>query len=166
MIGLEELNLGGIVTDPAALQRLRFRWKNGSATQVGEEILRPIPLSEQVARAAAILDVCRTRCAPVPEVDAVSELARVPRRWHEGHEHFCAVRKLTLQEESHPTNATYRALLFVAENTAKTIYNATEPIDAFDVDAPFWLAKNALAMAQTINDSAFEDLLWRALIGA
>jgi hypothetical protein len=93
-------------------------------------------------------------------------LARAPGRWHEGHEHFDAVRQLTLLEERRRSNATYSALLMVAENTAKTIYNATEPLDAFDEDAPFCLALNALDMARTINDPAFEDLLWQALVGA
>jgi len=150
----------------ATLKQLRLEWKSGDATKVGRAILNQIPLADQVLRAVAILDVCRTRCSSVPAVDAVSELARAPQRWHEAHEHFSAIRKLTLLEESHSTNPTYYVLLFVAENTAKTIYNATEPIDAFDEDAPFWLAKNAREMARRVNDPAFEDRLWQALIGA
>jgi hypothetical protein len=151
--------------DDTTLKQLRLEWKSGDAVRVGQAILQHLPLADQVARAGAILDVCRTRWTSVPAVDAVSELARTPRRWREGHEHFSAVRKLTLIEEKRRSNDFYYALLFVAENTAKTIYNATEPIDAFDEDAPFWLAKNALSIVRSVNDSRFEEEIWQALIG-
>ena len=148
------------------LKQLRLEWKSGGAVRVGRAILEPLSCSRQVSRAAAILDVCRTRWTPVPAVDAVSALARAPERWREGHDHFSAVRQLTLLEERRRTNEIYYSLLFVAENTAKTIYNATEPSAPFDEDSPFWLAANALEMARNVNAPAFENQIWQALIGA
>ena len=150
----------------ATLMQLRLEWKSGDALRVGRTILEPLPSSRQVSRAAAILDVCRMRWAAVPAVDAVSALARVPERWREGHDHFRAVRQLTLLEEKRRTNNIYYSLLFVAENTAKTIYNATAPSAPFDEDSPFWLAENALEMARNVNASTFEDQIWQALVGS
>jgi hypothetical protein len=120
--------------------------------------------AERVAKAAAVLDACRRRHPPVPEIEAVAMLARAPSRWREAHDAFRAIRKLTLLEEKRPTSTVYRALLFVAENAAKTVYNGCEPGDAFDEDCPYWLVRCAREMAMALSDAAFEDELWKILI--
>jgi hypothetical protein len=63
------------------------------------------------------------------------------------------------------TNAIYYNLLFVAENTAKTIYNASGERAPFDDDSPWWLASNARSMAREVNDPVFQSEVWSALIG-
>lgn len=149
----------------STLLQLRLEWKNGDAVRVGREILAALAPAAQVERAASILDLCRQKWTPVPAVDAVASLARNPSRWREGHDHFSAVRALTLVEEKRRTNDVYYSLLFVAENTAKTIYNATPTMAPFDEDSPWWLAANALDMASKVKDARFEEQLWRALTG-
>ena len=152
------------MTDAITPDQLRFEWKGGDAERVGRMIMKVIPPEEQVAKAAVILDICRARYAPVPAVEAVATLARTPSQWREGHKAFSAVRALTLREDRQRTNDLYLSLLVVAEFTAKTIYNATEPLDAFDEESPWRLVAQARGMATKVNDAAFEELLWQAIV--
>jgi hypothetical protein len=147
------------------LLRLREEWLGGHAVEVGREIFTALDSREQVARAACVLDVCRRFWRPVRQIDAVAALANHRTRWNEGHSAFDAVRDLTLREEAAPTSEVYCALLFVAENTAKTIYNASGPPDPFDEDSPWWLASNVLHFAKATRDAELADALWCALTG-
>src|SRR5690242_8754542 len=99
-------------------------WMNGGAAAVGYKIMEPLSPPEQVRRVAAVLDACRRASPSVPEVDAVAAAARDPSRWRGGHDLFDQVRDLTLKEEKSRTSDVYRALLYVAEIAAKTVYNA------------------------------------------
>jgi hypothetical protein len=70
----------------------------------------------------------------------IAEVVRVgtsPQLWSEAHKAFDRVRGLTLAAErqgASPEDARY-VLLFVAENAARVIYNASLPRDPFDDDA-------------------------------
>jgi hypothetical protein len=145
-------------------EQLRLEWKTGDVALVGKRIMQYIPLANQVAKAAAILDVCRPKWISIPAVDTVATLAHTPGRWSEGHKAFNAVRDLTLREEKNRTNDVYYSLLFVAEITAKIIYNATEPIDPFDEDSAWYLPAQTRHMAAKVNEAAFEEHLWQILI--
>ncbi len=139
-----------------AMDPLRSQW---------ETIIRGRGPDERVRHAGAILDLCRSYCRPVPEVEALAAALRDPDRWKNGHTLFDAIRQLTLAEEKRPTDRAYGNLLFVAENVAKTVYNATDPRDPFDEDAVLWVAPCARDMAAALKDVGFEERIWRAMRG-
>lgn len=100
---------------------------------------------------------------------AVHEVVRVGRdrtRWGDGHRAFDAVRKLTLRAEPviWPCSQAKVRLLFVAENTARVIYNATAPIDPFDDDSAAWLLKTLAEFALASGSSSLPDAIWRAIV--
>lgn len=132
---------------------------------MGRILLEPLSAGERVRRAAAVLHVCREQCSRVAEIDHVLEIAHDATRWREGHRAFDAVRRLTLEAERRRSIGTYVSLLFVAEITAKTVYNASEPPDPFDDDAPWWLAPIARHFALTVTDQGVRQTVWRALRG-
>jgi hypothetical protein len=88
-----------------------------------------------------------------------------PKRWREAHRAFQAVRSVTLREEASPSDRIYYLLLLLAENAAKTVYNASGPQDPFDADSPWWLAQNALDLSRALADPRIEQELWQILCG-
>jgi hypothetical protein len=79
----------------------------------------------------------------VPPVDSLAVLASDESSWPLAHAAFSNVRAVTLIEEKAPGTLNRRSarLLFVAENAAKVIYNASQAPAPFDQDAGWWLAK-------------------------
>ena len=75
--------------------------------------------------------------------DTASEIAEVVRvggevgLWSQGHKAFDGVRELTLAADGREPdrNSPRYALLFVAENAARLVYNASAPSDPFDDDS-------------------------------
>jgi hypothetical protein len=57
------------------------------------------------------------------------------------------------------------ALLLVAEITAKIVYNATDATDPFDEHSAYALSAVARGRVKELRDPAFEDNVWRALLG-
>ena len=147
------------------LAALHEEWITADPVQVGKVVLGALTPQERVARALAMLDLCRACCPPIAAVDVVMTIGSNAGRWREAHRAFQDVRGLTLLEERKPTNRAYGSLLFVAENTAKTIFNASGEPAPFDEDAPWWLASNVLHLARTVRDSGLQEALWRALTG-
>ena len=139
------------------------KWLRGDAVEVGRTLMMGLAPAKQVACARLVLDLCRARFLPVEAVDQVSALAADPSRWVEAHAAFTAVRHLTLHEERAPTNAVYRALLFVAAIAAKIVYNASGAPAPFDADSAWWLASNARDLALAVGDESFTRQVWRAL---
>jgi hypothetical protein len=132
---------------------------------LGRTLIEPLAPEEQARRAVAVLDLCKGRWRPVPAIDRVSELGKVPARWAEGHAAFDDVRLLTLLAERVPTDAAYRALLNLAESTAKTIYNASGAPAPFDYHAPWRLPERALAFVRALGDDGLLDSIWSELTG-
>jgi len=126
--------------------------------QPRESTLRP-------AWAAEILDLACSQLPAVPiPVQAVAAIARDPKRWREARAAFDAVRSLTLAEERlHAGGRVYACLLYVAENAAKVVYNATGPLAQFDVDCGNWLVVCMRQFADAIGSPEFADRV-RALL--
>lgn len=144
---------------------LRSRWLSGDALKVGAELLEPLTPADRAHRASAVLEVC-LGAEPAPEpLRKVLEISHNPDRWPEAHSAFQAVRDLTLAEERSRTSQAYYCLLFVAENAAKTVYNASDPVGPFDSDSPFWLARCARQFVSVVGDKILEDGIWNALTG-
>lgn len=146
-------------------RKLTFeQWLDGDdIVDFGHRLMADLPPAQQVARAKAVLDLCRGRLPPIGAVERVATIAADPTRWAEGHDAFSAVRALTLREERKATHAAYKALLFVAEIAAKIIYNASGTPAPFDRDSPWWLANNARTFARALADEVFTRQLWHAL---
>lgn len=139
-------------------------WREGDAVAVGRALLDALPPAEQVARAVAVLDICRARCPSPREVDDVAEVGRDPSRWREGHARFDAVRTLTLKAEGHPDRL-YRMLLHVAEIVAKVVYNASGAPAPFDANSVWWLPRNARDFAAALDDEEVWAEIWASLRG-
>jgi hypothetical protein len=102
------------------------------------EIAAALTEVELAELGTALLRTCRMSCCSVPPpVLAVELIGATPRSWGDAHRAFSDVRDATLQFDQAQTpgsDPTYQ-LLFVAENTAKVIYNATNPIGPFDASS-------------------------------
>ena len=76
---------------------------------------------------------------------------------------FSAVRELTLDSEQGHDDALAHVLLYVAENTAKVVFNASGSPAPFDKDCGAWLVRCAREFSTEMNDEAFADQLWTVL---
>jgi hypothetical protein len=150
----------------ADLYAAKQLWDSGAALEAGRLLFETIPPLDRPQWAAGLLDLC---CAllrsPPVEVLVVRTLATDPDRWSEGHSAFDAVRDLVLREEARVfgRNKILLEVLFVAENTARIIYNASAPPDPFDADSGWWLAENLRSLSNCIADEAFRAEAWRRL---
>lgn len=138
-------------------------WLGADVLDLGRRLMVDLGPEQQVARAKAVLDLCRSRLPAVPAIDHVVALATEPARWVEAHAAFSAVRDLTLREERERSGDAYRALLYVAEIAAKIIYNASGASAPFDSDSAWWLASNTRSFVRAINDESFAHRVWTAL---
>ena len=138
-------------------------WVAGDVVDVGRRLMIGLSSARRVARAQAVLSLCRSRLPLVAAVDHVAALADDPARWVEAHAAFGAVRQLTLREDREPTSDAYRALLCVAEIVAKIIFNASGAPAPFDSDSAWRLASNARDFARAVGDESFTHQVWQAL---
>lgn len=80
---------------------------------------------------------------------SVVALAKTPSRWSAGHDVFDEVRRrlLGVNQKDNARQAEYA----FEESCLQAMYNATNPDDPFDGSSPFYIAGQALALAQTIG---------------
>jgi hypothetical protein len=144
---------------------IREHWASGQARRAGSAIYEAISGPHRPAWAADILELSCSRLADVPApVRAVAEIARDPLRWREAHAAFSAVRKLTLAEEkSHAGGVVYELVLFVAENAAKVVYNASGQPAPFDYDCGYWLVGCLRELVEAVGSLEFEQRAWGVL---
>ena len=99
--------------------------------------------AQQLAEVATcgLAACCATIDCKEKEVLDVVAVGSQPSKWTRGHEAFDQVRVRTLEVERDllvsPKSETSPGylLLFVAENAARLLYNATSPVDPFDADS-------------------------------
>jgi hypothetical protein len=140
-------------------------WASGKAHHAGWVIYEATPNALRPAWAADILELACSQLPIVPtQIQAVIEIARDAKRWREAHAAFSAVRGLTLVEhKSHAGGEVYESLLFVAENAAKVVYNASGEPAPFDYDCGYWLVGCLRHLVDTIGSLAFEQRAWGVL---
>jgi hypothetical protein len=147
------------------LEDLRREWTRMNRTACALLAAR-LPVEARPRFATTALDVClRSLSGPT----AVSEVVRVggdPKRWSEAHVAFDAVRSLTLECEKRvrPSRDPQYCLLFVGENAARLIYNATSPPDPFDADSTEWLFITLANFLDAVGSRELEDRVWRCLL--
>ena len=138
---------------------LRIKWEGENPLEIGRIIFEQIPPAKRPKWAASVLQLATSWIRHIPEIDYVLAIARDPREWEKGHIAFDRIRNLTLinKEEF------IECLLLLAENTAKVIYNETNPTDPFDADSGWWIAENLWSITAKINDAEFEQKAWLCL---
>jgi hypothetical protein len=140
-------------------------WSTGKPLQAGAVIYGAIPNAARPEWAADILELTCSQVPTVPaQVQAVIKIARDRKRWREAHAAFSAVRRLTLAEEkTHSAGQVYECLLFVAQNTAKVVYNASGESAPFDEDSGDWLVRCLRDFADAIGSPEFDNQAWGLL---
>lgn len=138
----------------------REAW-NADPLAAGVAIYSSVPEDRRPEWAANILTACCRRVRAVPKPIAhVIDLASAPGKWKLAHEAFSGVRQLTLDAERRPIAYLDHCLLYVGENTAKVIYNASGSSAPFDRDSGAWLVRCAKEFADCENDPSFTAALW------
>ena len=149
------------------VDQLRVHWSAGRGYPVGEVVYALIPSPERPAWAGDILDLAISLFETVPPaVRVVAVAARKPEWWPQAHGAFSLVRRLTLAEDkSHVGGAMYGAMLLVAENTAKVVYNASGEPAPFDADCGAALVSCLRHLTAVAGSPEFEQRAW-GLLGA
>jgi hypothetical protein len=149
---------------------IRALWEAGETDRAARAIYDALPDRLRPGWAADILELVCSRLPAVPEpVRAVVAIGRDPRRFRAAHAAFSAVRILTLAEDrSGAGGAEYAAVLGLAEDAAKVIYNASgvrEPIRPgekapFDDECGYYLAGGLCFLARTCGAPDFGRAAW------
>ena len=138
----------------------REEW-DADSLRTGVAVYSFVSINVRPEWAALILAACCNGVAAVPKpVQHVLELARDSARWKLAHDAFSAVRQLTLAAERQPIGKLDHYLLYVAENAAKVIYNASGSSAPFDEDCGAWLVRCAKEFADCAKDASFTEDLW------
>jgi hypothetical protein len=144
---------------------IRDLWASGEAQRAGAVIYEATPNATRPTWAADILELACSQVSAVPApVQAVIDIARDEQRWREALAAFSAVRRLTLAEEkSHAGGKAYESLLFVAENAAIVVYNASSEPAPFDHDCGHWLVGYLRHLVDAIGSGELEQRAWGVL---
>lgn len=116
-------------------------WAQRRFLDCGRALYEPLKPAERVDWATGILTFCVRYSPSAPAIDRIVGLARVPSDWRLAHAAFSDVRNMTLVAEGRGISIDPRlkSLLYVTENTAKVIYNASNEPAPFDHDAGWWV---------------------------
>jgi hypothetical protein len=144
---------------------LRQRWlrEDFTACEALAARLSPAALAEA---GGAALQAC---AEAIPAERAVGNVVRVWRdraSWPEAHAAFDAVRDVTLaQEATDPArdDAGF-LLLFVAENVARVLYNATDPVDKFDDDSGAWMLMSLATLLRRAGIPRLDEQVWTIIL--
>ncbi|MBP3959152.1 hypothetical protein J8F10_28235 [Gemmata sp. G18] len=152
------------------IDAIRELWEAGEIGRAALIIYDALPESLRPGWAADILELACSRLLTIPEeVRAVVVIGRTPSRFRGAHAAFSDVRKLTLVEDaSHLGGAVYAAILCIAEDAAKVIYNASgvrEPIRPgekapFDDECGYSLTRALGHLARTNDSPDFRRAAW------
>jgi hypothetical protein len=143
-------------------------WQQGEPLVAGRLIFENLPNDLRVAWASDILKLALrrggVRFAPI---DDVLRIAQKPLRWKDGHRAFDKLRRSTLAlEGGHARSDEDRVILhqlYLAENVANVIYNATDPRDAFDEDSGWWVVACLRDLVDFWKDDEFAGAAWLAV---
>lgn len=138
----------------------RNAWSAEHPADAGRLLYESLHNDFRPAWAAGVLASIRGRVPATPEVELVLTIARDRARWREAKGAFRAVRQRTLRTE----DRLLRNVLLLAENVAKVVYNATEPVGRFDRDAGWQIAANVQAIIDLVDDPVFAAEAWQALL--
>jgi len=154
--------------DETELKQAQEKWLRGDALEAGRMLFERIVLKERTKWAISILEAVVSRLSA--QIDALNELQSIctfPERAVNGKVLFSKIRKQTLAIESKSAISKEEqfivAVLYLAENVAKVVYNETDPPDEFDEDSGWWIASCARECVKRLENSDFEQLVWQRL---
>ena len=132
-------------------------WSENKGLEAGKIIFEEIPQNKRPLWASNILSECLKLNRSIPEFITIINTARNSAEWENAHDVFQSDRKLTLlDEKSRSKDLVFRGILFLAENTAKVSYNATNSDTSFDHDSGWWIIQNLKYIVDKVNNSDFE----------
>ncbi len=143
-------------------------WAQKRLLECGSAIYEPLQPEQRVKWPAHLLAFCMRRSPSVPAIAHVAALARVPADWRLAHAAFSDVRKVTLVAERRDEafEPCLKSLLYVAENTAKVIYNASNASALFDHDAGWWMVPCFKHFLATVAEPEVTDAGVRLLFAS
>lgn len=149
-----------------SVNELRELWQTDSLV-AGTTIYSAVPNDVRPEWAANVLNCCCEQVASAPQaVLRILELSDNAENWSKAHDAFSAVRSLTLTaEQNSDAERRGKLLLYVAENAAKVVYNASGSAAPFDADSGAWLVRSAKQFSDACNSGEFHELLWSVTVG-
>ena len=144
------------MTQTFSMAAAKEAWAQRRFLDCGRALYEPLKPAARVDWATALLTFSMRYSPTAPVIDRLVELARVSSDWRLAHAAFGDVRKMTLVAEGrggsiHPR---LKNLLYVAENTAKVIYNASNEPAPFDHDAGWWVVPCFEHFLATVAEAA------------
>lgn len=167
-MAIESAKLRCELNRPERIAKAHEFWRKDQPLEAGHLIFEQLPLDNRAKLAGAVLETALRRTGVVsPPIERIRRIAKHPKEWNAAHDAFRAARKLLLTFES-VKNKTFEEEmlylhLFLAENTAKTLYNATSPPDPFDDDSGCWIPENVKHILDLLGDIQFEETMWQLL---
>lgn len=150
------------------IDSIRALWEAGETERAARAIYDALPDGRRPGWAADVLELACSRLPAAPEpVQAVLEIGRA-RRLRAAHAAFSAVRGLTLAADREGRGGVYAAVLGIAEDAAKVMYNASgvrEPVARgvpapFDEECGYWLACGLAYLARMAGSPEFAQAAW------
>ncbi|MEQ8638686.1 hypothetical protein [Gimesia maris] len=132
------------VDESKYLKDAKLLWDKGRSLEAGQIIFNNIPTDLKPKWSLAILDLAVLKSGThFGPINTLQQTGREPQKWNLVRDVFSSIRKKTLELEqsdciSHEQKELLY-LLYLAENVAKVIYNATKPLDEFDLDSGAWI---------------------------
>ncbi len=162
--------LGGRMgIDAQSLQQIRELWERGQGVAAGQSIFERIEPADKPKWAASVLQFVLVRRGKWNAAIAqLIEIADDPAQWKQAKQLFLTLRDDVLElEGQHVLSDDERALLcelYLAENVAKVIYNATDPPDEYDADSGWWIAECLRCCINESRDNEFAQEAWLMLV--
>jgi hypothetical protein len=144
-------------------------WQDGQPLEAGRIIFENLAPDARPKWAATILSLVVEKSGKrIEPIERLRRIAANPREWVQAHDAFSMLRESTLELERLSNRSDEQTLLlrqlYLAENVAKVVYNATNPTDEFDEDSGWWIAPCLKKCLDSLNDDEFSDSAWRTLI--
>ncbi len=142
-------------------------WNGGESEQAGRIIFESLSAADQPIWAISILKLAIARVnIESPPIHNLLRIADDATQWPQTHDAFSMLRDevLFLEKPRALSDKDERVLqLYLAENVAKVIYNATKPTDEFDEDAGWWIARCLRDLVDFLQDEQFTRDAWSIL---
>jgi len=143
-------------------------WDNGQPLEAGRIIFENLAAEKRPKWAARLLDVVvEWSGSQVAPIEQLRNIAMDRQKWQFAHKAFSIIRDATLELERERNRSNDQAFLlsqlYLAENVAKVIYNATNPPDEFDEDSGCWIARCLRDCVDRTHNDEFAKAAWIAL---
>lgn len=148
------------------VDELRLEWMNYSP-EAYTTMANKLPKKFRARFAAVALECCLDRMPGQAQLFDIVRIRKNPERWDQAHLAFEGLRRdvtLKYEAQSLRSDDPCYALLFVGENAARVIYNATAPADPFDDDSVEWLFRVLADLAKVLNAQDLANHVWRQFL--